>query len=217
MRIPLRAALALAALATAALAADERSPSKPDRRELPGAFQTLRVTPPRADHYFCPVCETGLHPGVLVFFREAEGPGRPVGELLKRIDAVLEKHPGAEMTAAGVQLNDGGYRAALESKPLALDAAINAKDNEAARLRDLAKAEGLKHIILGLGVDPADQKKYGLNADAYADVLVFNRLQVVASYPFAQAEQLTSAEIDKIAQAVEALADRTEKAHPKRK
>lgn len=187
------AAVALLAVSTAFLLvrADDRL-AQPAPTFLPGSFQTLSVSGPRPDHYYCPVCESGLNPGVLILFAKVEEASKPLPTLLKQIDEVLARYPEARMNACAICLDDGGYRHAVgtDTEPpelKTLDAALARKEGIQSRLKELTQALGLKNVVFGLGMDPEGLKEYHVAPDAYATVLVYNRQHVIGTFSFPQA------------------------------
>src|SRR5262245_23162318 len=82
---------------------------------VPGPFQVLMATGPRAGMFHAPICDFDLNPGVVVFVREAALASKPLDELIKGLDAAISQHPQARLAAYVVLLNDGGYRSAIEA------------------------------------------------------------------------------------------------------
>ncbi len=196
-------------LAVTAAAAQEAKPLKPGDA-IPGPFQTLMVTGDRAGHFHCPVCEYDLRPTVLVFVRDVDDAGPALTDFLKKLDALIAKHPKARLAACTIFVNDGGYRQLIQSQidptakvtDLELTRAILAKEDKEAKIKDLAKKANLKAIPLALG-SPKELEKYHLEKNAAVTVLFYNRQQVVSVASLAK-DQLTAAEADKILKQIEA-------------
>lgn len=206
---------------TTAAAAQEAKPLKAGAT-IPGPFQTLMVTGDRAGNFHCPVCEYDLRPAVLVFVRDVDDAGPAVIDFLKKLDALIAKHPSARISACAVFVNDGGYRQLIQSQidnaakvaDLELTRAVLAKEDKEAKIKDLAKKASLKNVTLGLG-SPNELAKYDLGKDAEVTVLVYNRQQVVGVEAFPK-DKLTEEGSAKILKEVEAVADKVEKATARR-
>lgn len=212
--------LTLAAVAAVA-AAQEAKPLKAGEK-IPGPFQTLIVTGDRAGNFHCPVCEYDLRPAVLVFVRDVDDAGPGLTEFLKKLDALIAKHPNARIGACAVFVNDGGYRQSIQNQidnaakvtDLELTRAILAKEDKEAKIKDLAKKAGLKNITLGLG-SAKELVKYDLDKNAEVTVLVYDRQEVVGVEAFAK-DKLTEQDAAKILKQVETVADKVEKAAARR-
>jgi hypothetical protein len=181
--------------------------------EVPGNFQVLMVTGPRAGKFHCPVCEFDLNPGILVFIRELEDVSKPaVASLLKKLDAVITKHPLARLGGCAIVLDDGGYRQVLVAKlddtskvaDLELTKVTAAKEEKEARLSGFAKKEELKNLTLALG-SKGGPEKYKLNPNADVTALIYNKLKIVGSYAFTKGE-LADKDVDKIVNQFDATA-----------
>jgi len=100
--------------------------------------------------------------------------------LVKKLDAETGKNKSARMGSFVVFLsNDEG----MEEK-----------------LKDLAKKEGLKNIILTLD-NPAGPRGYKVTKEADVTVVLYNQRTVKANYAFKKGE-LTSKDVDKIVKSV---------------
>lgn len=171
---------------------------------LPGSFQTLAVNGPKAGRYECPVCDSGVNPGILIFFKDPQEGDKVLAPLLKRLDEVLGRRPGARMSGFAVCLSDGSYREALVSNSGGLDQAISRKDALARRLKDLGQTLELKQMSFGLGMTPEAIKEYGLKPDAYATVVVYYKQEIVGTFTFGQ-EAPDEKELDRAVQAADAV------------
>jgi hypothetical protein len=206
--------LLLAGVSGSLAAADEAKPLKAGDA-LPGPFQVLMVTGPRAGRFHCPVCEYDLFPSVLVFIRDTEKPSAALVDLLKKLDAAIAKHTSSHLDGCAIFLGDGGYRKALESPlddtakalDLELAKATVIKDERVANLTSLAKAQNLTHLTLGLCTADGPEK-YHLDKKAAVAVLVYNQLKIVGAYAY-EKDQLTAPEVEKILKQVETLAAET--------
>jgi hypothetical protein len=191
----------------------------PAGKELPGPIQAWMILGKRVNRYHCPVCEYGLNPAVLIFAREVEEADKPIGQLLKKIDASITAHPDARMGCTLVYLEDGGFREVVdnEAENLAKQLADAAKirDEVQDKLLKLAADAELKNVQMGLFAKEGP-KNYELAEMAQYTILVCNRQQVLANYAFA-ADHLTEKDVDRIAGEVERLAVRVEKLSRPRK
>jgi hypothetical protein len=208
--LPILATLAISLLA-ALPARGEQSPSGPSvGSDLPGAFQSLNVTGEWAGRFHCSVCETGLHPGILVFSRQVEEPGKPLVELLKGINGLVEAFPEARIGAAAVFLNDGIYLELLQTKiddmakvaDLPLTKAILFKEARFAQLAGLANEAKLGHVTLSLASEEGP-KKYQIGKDAELTVIVYYKLHVLVNRSYAK-DQFTSEEASKLLKEIQA-------------
>src|SRR5262245_27538906 len=180
---------------------------------VPGPFQVLMVTGPRAGSFHAPVCEYDLNPAVLIFVRDGAEASPPLIDLLKKLDTAIAKHPQARLGACAVFLNDGGYRKAIEAPlekdkkvtDLALTAATVAKEEKEAKVKALAKKENLNLVTLGLGT-AGGPEKYQLNPMADITVLIFHQQKVLGNYAYPKGE-FSAKDVDKILQQVESVAD----------
>ncbi len=193
--------------------------------KIPGAFQTLSVTLPptmlkpipQAGRFHCPVCEYRLNPAVLIFARQPDSPddagkSASLTGLLKKLDAVIAKHPDLQVGACAM-FNDGGYMKQLLAdldeatgspsapvKEAEFTKAIEFKEAAEAKLKDYAKAANFQHVALGLGLPEA----YPIPANNDVRVLFYFKHEVVFDEAFPR-DKLTDAAIDKM---VKAIADK---------
>lgn len=191
--------------------------------KIPGPFQALSVTLPpttlkpipQSGRYHCPVCEYRLNPGILIFAKQpdsAEDAGKSASltGLLKKIDAVIAKHPDSQAGAVAI-FGDGGYTkqilaelddstggASAPTKDADFTKSIEFKEKAEARLKDLAKAADLKHVGLSLGLPDS----YPIPANNDVRVLFYYKHEVVFDEAFAQ-DKLTDAAIDKIVKTID--------------
>ena len=200
---------------TAALSfAQEANPLKAGDT-IPGPFQVLMATGPRANMFHAPVGEYDLDPAVLIFLRDVDEVKGPVLDFLKKVDAAIAAHPQARMGACAIILNDGGYRKVLEAPintaikvpEIELTKAIEAKDDKLKVLRDAGKP--LKFVTLGLGT-VGGPEKYGLAKDADITVLFYSQQIVVSNSSFKKAD-FNDMAANKILKEIEAKAVEVEK------
>jgi hypothetical protein len=183
--------------------------------KIPGAFQTLSVTLPpttlkpipQSGRYHCPVCEFGLNPGVLVFAKQPDS--AEVTGLLKKLDAVIGKHPDALAGASSI-FGDGGYLKQLLTdlddttgvstpvKDVDFTKAIEFREKAEARLKELAKSADFKHVGLSLGLP----ESYAIPANSDVRVLFYYKHEVIFDEAFAR-DKLTDAAIDKIVKTID--------------
>lgn len=197
------AALAGAAPLAGAEETPKPEPPKTEMKRLPGPFQVLGVSGPHAGRYYCPVCDYGLDPMVLVFVRDPADIDKPLQGFLKKVDELSTQHPDARLGGCVIVLNDGGYLEALESKLDNLAKAIDAKDALEAALKELAKAPdfNLQHVTLNLDT-AAGPKDYNISPEASLTVLVVNKQLVVFRQTFTK-EKPSEEQLEKIFQEVQ--------------
>jgi hypothetical protein len=191
--------------------------------KIPGPFQTLSVTQPPATlkpiaqpgRYHCPVCEYRLNPAVLVFSKQldsSEDAAKPASltGLLKKLDAVIAKHPDALAGACAI-FGDGGYQKQLQAdlddatgsatapvKDAEFSKAIEFKEKAEAKIKESAKAADFKRVALSLGLPDA----YPIPANNDVRILFYNKHDVVLDEAFSR-DKLSDAAIDKILKSIE--------------
>src|SRR5216683_62069 len=190
--------------------------------KIPGAFQALSVTLPptmlkpipQAGRFHCPVCEYRLNPAVLIFARQPDSPddagkSASLTGLLKKLEAVIVKHPDLQVGACAM-FNDGGYMKQLLAdldeatsvsvpvKDVEFTKAIEFKEAAEAKLKDSAKAANLQHVALSLGLPEA----YTIPANNDLRVLFYYKHEVVFDEAFTR-DKLTDAAIDKLVKTID--------------
>ncbi len=191
--------------------------------KIPGPFQALSVTLPPATlkpipqsgRYHCPVCEYRLNPGVLIFAKQPDSSedaakSASLTGLLKKVDAVIAKHP-ESLTGACAIFGDGGYMKQLQAelddatgsltapvKDADFTKAIEFKENAEARLKELAKAADFKHVGLSIGLPDS----YPIPANNDMRILFYYKHEVISDEALPR-DKLTDAAIDKIVKAVD--------------
>lgn len=168
-------------VAAALVAADEPPASK--GQPMPGPFQAWTVNGSRPGKYHCPVCERGLRPGVLVLSRSLPAPTDPLAQLLAGLEKLVADRKDARLGAAAIF-------------PVLKDE-IQLDEERAPVLEkaeSLVKDAGLMAVAVGLArKDAPELAEYDIPADAFAVVLLFDRLTVVDRIAFAEpptAEQI---------------------------
>lgn len=177
---------------------------------VPGSFQSWMVTGKHQGRFHSPVCEFGLHPMVLIFARDPIETDKAFGDLLKKLDQSIVKHPGLDSGASAILLTNWGFRAAVEAggdefgKKLAL--ASMAKDELEEKLRRLKKDKELDRVTLGL-VNEEKVQDYKLDDKAVVTVLLCNEQAILSRHDLPK-EKLTEPEAGKIANEFEKLLQR---------
>jgi hypothetical protein len=159
-------ALVLALLASTALTAESplRSGLQAGER-IPSAFQPLNVTGGFAGEEHCLVCEYGLNPVVMIFARDVSD---ATVRLLAQVDAATAKHKDNGLCSFAVFLGD----------PEAL----------APRLREIARKNDLKHLVLSSMENPAGPKGYKVAREADLTVVLYQEHLVQANHAFKKGE-----------------------------
>lgn len=190
MRDRLAIVTILTALAVPVQAQDGGSGLKPDSF-LPGPFHSFVATGEHAGRLHCLVCANGLNPTVMIFTRDVPEAGKPMGELLKQIDAMIAKYPGVKTGAFVVVLSEDVGDGEKYDKRTAL----------AGKAADAAKALGLSRVVLALDT-ATGPKTYNLDP-ANQDVIVFyHKHKVLANYTYG-ADKLPGGDVAKIVKEVE--------------
>jgi hypothetical protein len=159
--------------------------SKPTH--IPGSFQLWMVTGPQAGRYHSPVCEHGLNPVAFIFLRDLDLEDKGLVSFLKKLDELSVKHPDARFGVCAVVLNDGGFRAALETdegdfaKALAKTAAV--KEDYEKKMKELATQEKLERAAFALYAE-GGPKGFNLGKDAATTVIFYNKHVVLDNFTF---------------------------------
>lgn len=171
------AVLAAAATIGVAFAADLKSgPQNGDT--VPGPFHPLNVNGESAGKKACLYCKNGTNPVAVVFARSADCP--QTLKLLKKLDQITGENEKAEMGSYAVYLSDD--------------------DKLADKLAEVAKKEGIKHLILSVD-NPAGPEKYKIAKDADVTVLLYTEHKVKANHAFKKGE-IKDSDIEAIAKDV---------------
>jgi hypothetical protein len=165
--------LALALLASGSFAADEIKSGPQPGQPLGPPFNPLSCNGPHAGQRVDLVEKNGANPVALIFAREITS---PLLELVKKLDEAAAQNRDARLGSLVVFCSDDE---GLEKK-----------------LQDLARKEGLKHVILTLDAS-AGPRGYQVARDADVTVILYNRKTVKVNHAFKKGE-LTPADVDKI-------------------
>jgi hypothetical protein len=186
-----------AALAAALPLRADGPPAKPAApaaaRELPGPFRCYLVVGKarHTDKFHCPVSEHGLNPVALVLVRGTD-PSPEVLDLLKALDAAVEKHRNARLASSAVFLSDLADLVKEDDK----------RDEIVAQLRP--KVANLKNLAVGLDtVEALKKARYELDDQAEVTVILYHRLKVLGTLTFAKGA-LNKEGIQKVVDAVQA-------------
>jgi hypothetical protein len=162
-------------------------------KPLPGPFDVLNATGAAAGRFHCPVCDHGLRPTVLVFFKDLKGNDDPVIGLLKGLEGLIEAQPRTSLGAVGVLMNDGGYKELLQTEvkvdekskvaDLPLTKAILFKDEKLTQLAGAAKEAKFNHVSLALD-GPGGPKEYQINPEADVTVILYAKFTVLGNWAF---------------------------------
>jgi hypothetical protein len=182
-------------VAWAACRADEPTADRPDARlpNVPGAFHAYNAVVGGADrakhkgHFHSPISEFGLEPMVMIFTRKVEF-SDPLKDLLKQLDAMLEKNPGVRLHPFVVVQSDE-----LPDVVGADNAADDKRIELAQALEDEAKGLMLQHIDIDLA-GKADLEKYKLDEYGFAFYL-FRRGKVESSRLLKKEDELSNADV----------------------
>src|SRR5262249_25048667 len=173
---------------------DAPSKEKGDPANLPGVFHPYNVTGPYKGHFHCPISEHGLEPMVMIFHKNVEFDA-PLPDLLKKLDAAIEKNPDVRLGSFVVFLPDD------------LPELVGTNDeNDDTRLKLEKKVEQagadmkLKHVVLCLD-SKDDVEKYNLRDNDLVTILLYNKLKIVAKFALPKSE-FTGAAVEKILAAV---------------
>ncbi|HZV03611.1 MAG TPA: hypothetical protein VE999_00845 [Gemmataceae bacterium] len=164
---------------------------------LPGPFHPYNVTGPNKQRFHCLVSEHGLEPMVLIFYKNVDF-SNPLPDLLKRLDAAIEKNPSTQLGAFVVFLPDDLPDVVGSNEK---NADTNNK-NDDARLELEKKIEGagadmkLKHVVLSLDTK-SDVAKYGLSEENLVTVVLYTKLKIVAVHALPKSD-FTDAAVEKI-------------------
>ena len=173
-----------------AFQAGDKLKSGPQAGEpIPGPFHFLNINGAYSGDPHCLVCEYGLRPVAAVFARSLPETGKPLANLLQKLDETIGKNQASEFR---------GFAAFLSQDYAAEDT----RKELVQKLENVAK--DLKHVILCL--DGADgPEKYNINKDAEVTVILYHKHKVVANFAF-EKDKLTDKDVAAIAAALEKMA-----------
>ena len=164
---------------------------------LPGPFHPYNVTGAHKEHFHCLISEHDLDPMVMIFHKNVDF-SDPLPNLLKRLDAAIDKNPNTRLGAFVVFLPDDLPDVVGSTEK---DQDANSK-NDDARLELAKKIEAfdsdnkLKHVVLCLD-NKSDVKKYELSDENLITIVLYTKLKVVAVHALPKSE-FTDAAIEKI-------------------
>lgn len=137
---------------------------------LPGPFHPFNVNGIHADRPHCLVCQHGMNTAVAIFVRGPLEPGKPLADLLKKLDTLAEQRADASLGVYVVVLSDG-YPDYDQTRKLAQT------------LRDGIKALELQRLTIAIET-AAGPEGYNLNPEADVTVLVYRNQKVDANFAF---------------------------------
>jgi hypothetical protein len=161
-RLPLRvlALFSLSILTSSGIGQDKDKKTEEARsRDLPGPFQPYNVTGPFGERtvtegrekgrevkgqYHCPVSDSNLDPGVLVFIRGVELDGAQL-DLLQKLETAVEKNPSVRLHVTAVI-----WTPELPEVVGQKDEIDDKREELAGKLKTKAADLKLKHIVLSL-------------------------------------------------------------------
>jgi hypothetical protein len=167
--------------------ADDKLKSGPQVGEsIPAPFHYLNINGAYAGDPHCLVCEYGLRPVAAVFARSVPETGKPLHNLLLKLDETVGKNQASEFRSFAVFLRQD-YAAEETRQDLVKNLENVAKD--------------LKQVILCVG-GAEGPEKYNINKDAEVTVLLYYKHKVVANFAF-EKEKLTDKDVAAIVGAFE--------------
>lgn len=186
-------------------------------KKMPHSFEVHTFNGKNADRFHCLVCENDIHPTVMLFLKEpAEGKGKALEDLLKKLDElidkyqVMEKYPEVTTLAAYAVFIDPAAQTALTKPDEADPAALvkEATDRRALYAHMKEWAGKTKKVIVGVTVPEwldkrPDQRSegYKINPAASLTGLYYDGLSVLENFSY---ENFTEADVDPIIRKVEA-------------
>jgi hypothetical protein len=168
-------------------------PGKP----LPGPFQPYNVTGLHKHRFHCIISEHDLDPMVLIFYKNVDF-SDPLPNLLKRLDAAIDKNASARLGSFVVFLPDdlpdvaGSNDKSEETNSKNDDARIELEK----KIDQAGSDMKLKHVILCLD-SKSDVEKYDLSDSDLVTVVLYKKLKVVAVYRLPKSD-FTDAAVEKI-------------------
>ncbi len=120
----------------------------------------------------CIVCQYGSKPVALVFSRNT---GKPVAELMKKLDAAVAKSGQEKMGAAVIFLST--------------------EDNIKETVSAMQKDNGIKNVSLAVD-GPKGPEAYKVSKDADVTVILYNKKKVVANHSF---DKFDAESVEKVA------------------
>jgi hypothetical protein len=142
--------------------------------KVPGAFEPYNVNGEAAGQKNCLVCQNGGNPVVMIFAREVTP---ELTKLIKRVDQATAKHKDEEMGSFVVFCNGDKQ---LQDQ-----------------LKDVARDQDLKHLVLSTWDNADGPPKYRVNKGADVTVVLYTGLVVKANHAYAKGE-LSDKDVDGI-------------------
>jgi hypothetical protein len=164
---------------------------------LPGAFQPYNVTGPYKQRFHCLISEHHLDPMVMIFYKNVDF-SDPLPNLLKRLEAAIEKNPSARLGCFVVFLPDdlpdvaGSNDKSEETNSKNDDARIELEKKIEEKGSDLK----LKHVVLCLD-SKTDVEKFALSDSDLVTVVLYKKLKVAAVHHLPKSD-FTDAAVEKI-------------------
>lgn len=157
---------------------------------VPGPFHVFVVTGEHAGRLHCLVCASGLDATVMIFTRDVPEPDKPLGLLLKQLDALFAKYPAVRASAFVVVLSDDASEKDFEKR----QALAN-------KVADAAKALATPRVVFALEM-AAGPKGYSLDAATRDVVVLYHKHKVLASFTYGT-DRLPAGDAGKIVKEVE--------------
>jgi hypothetical protein len=148
--------------------------------------------------FHCLVSEHGLNPVVMVLVRGTD-PSPALLDLLKKLDAAVEKNRNARLASFVVFLTDR----MVNDKIINLVEMDDEREQEAALIESRTKNAELKNLAVALDVFPTIQEQYKLQDKAEVTVLIYNKLKVLSTLAFGK-DELDEAGVTKVLDALNA-------------
>jgi hypothetical protein len=131
------------------------------------------------------VCEYGLRPTVAVFTHEAPEPGKPLANLLQKLDAATVKYHDQRLRSFAVFLSDNYRTTDLRNFVVFPNEEAGKEEQDRkgviSNLEKFATELDLKNLVLCVGPS-AGPEKYNINKDAEVTVLLYDKQKVVENY-----------------------------------
>jgi hypothetical protein len=163
--------------------------SGPQKGEkIPGPFHYLNINGDHAGNPHCLVCEYALRPVVLIFSREIPAAGKPLWDLLQKLDAAVDRNRDAGLKSFVVILNDD-IKSEMEETRLAL----------VRNLEGLVTKAELKNVVVSVG-EAKGPEKY-VAPEANVSVLLYHKHKVEDNRAFRK-DELTEKDVTEILAAV---------------
>jgi len=158
---------------------------------LPGPFHPFNINGDHANHPHCLVCDYGLKPVAMVFVRDASEIGKPVVNLLQKLDEAVDKFHNARLKGFAVFLSEDYAKEENRKEVLA-------------RMDEVVKKADLKHVVVAVD-GPTGPEAYHLNKDVDVTVILYEKHKVVANFAFLK-DKLNAQDTNAILTAVAKLA-----------